>query len=90
MSETTLSILLTLLFAFIGLGVGVLTVSSHPDRVRAAKIFFSLAALPFAWAVIHWTFSTEGRLLVRTIVDIVAATIGSVSLVAGFRFANRS
>lgn len=73
------------------IGVGVaFAVSNHPDRAKAAKAFFVIAALVLAVGVVYWTVSTSHRLTVRTVTDLVLFGLIAVGLKSGFRFADRS
>ncbi len=88
MSETIWALIVASVLALIGSGVAALAVHGHPDRAKAAKLFFSLAALVFGGTVVYWT--TGHRLLTRLAVDFVAVSIIAGGLVLGFRFADRS
>jgi hypothetical protein len=90
MSETIVGIVLTIFLAFIGLGWGALAMPNHPDRIKAAKLFFSLAALTFALTLIQWTLSTDTRLVIRALIDFTAVTVGAIGFIAGLQFAERS
>jgi hypothetical protein len=77
-------------FALTFVGVGVrFAVSSHPDRAKAAKIFFSLAALVFAAGIFYWTVSVGQGLAVRVVVDLPLMALVAAGLFGGFRFADR-
>jgi hypothetical protein len=92
MSDHTLaivSIVLGVFVALIGCGVAV-AVANHPDRVKAAKVFFSAAAILGLLAAYFWTVSTTCGLPVRVAADIVWLAIIAIGLIAGFQFANRS
>lgn len=73
-----------------GLGVAILAVPNHPDRVKAAKVVFSLAALVFAGTLIYWTSLSVLGGMARVTVDLIVSGFIAAGLAAGFRFANRS
>lgn len=78
------------LLGLIGSGLASLAVPNHPDRVKAAKIFFFAAGIVSVFAAYFWTISTASRLLVRVALDFIGLAVIAIGLRAGFWFANRS
>jgi hypothetical protein len=80
----------TVALALVGVGVAALAVPSHPDRAKAAKVCFSLAAVVFAGTIIFWTISKGYGLGGRILIDVFALCLLTIGILAGFRFAERS
>lgn len=77
-------------FALALIGVGVaFAVSNHPDRAKAAKVFFFLAALVLLVGLFYWTTTTSRSFAVRLAVDLVWMGLIIVGLHSGIRFADR-
>lgn len=87
---TVVATFVTVALALIGVGVAALAVPSHPDRAKAAKICFSLAALLLAVTTIFWTISKGYGLGWRIGIDLAIACLVAIGILAGFRFADRS
>ncbi len=85
-----IAIVATIILASIGLGVAALAVPDHPDRAKAAKVFFFIAAVVFTLAVLMWTILTGRGNFVRVVVDGIWLVFTCGGLIAGFRFADRS
>jgi hypothetical protein len=83
-------IIITISLTLTGCGVAALTMTNHPDKVKAAKVFFSAAAIASLFAGYFWTASTTYGLFVRFAVGVLWLTATVAGLIVGFRLASRS
>jgi hypothetical protein len=89
-----LSFLVAVMALVLGTSIGgglAITLSSHPDRAKAAKACFTVGALgSLVAAYFFWSISSISSAAIRVSVESIWVVATFVGLFAGFRFANRS
>src|SRR5947207_10007003 len=74
-SLALIGLIVAVVLALTGLGIGALAVPDHPDRVKAAKGFFAAAAAIFVIAGCLWNYSAGRSLAVRGVISILWAIL---------------